>query len=162
MALFGYLRDVRKSNLLNLFLRTLQLIDGLVVIGLYGVDLNRANKEDKYADGKWVYAVTIGSLAAVSALLFSLASVFLQYRIVALLFAWDLVLVVLWAALSGIFGTMYLNQKVELDDAMYRMKVAAGFDLAGLILWFLTAAIGTWLFFSERRSAGRVPRDGKP
>lgn len=175
----AFLNNIRKSNLVNLFLRTLQLIQGLVVVGLYGVDLNRANREHKYSDGKWVrsietvnlpsevtklmtciqvYAVVVGSLAAVTAVAYGLVSVFLQYQTVARLFIWDWILVILWTALSGIFGSMYIGEKTEMEWGIHRMKVAVGFDLAGLVLWFITAAMGTWWFFAERRGAGRVSR----
>jgi len=154
----AFLHNFRKSNLLNLCLRTLQLVQGLVVIGLYGVDLNRANREHKYSDGKWVYAVVCGTMSAVTAVVYGFLSVFMQYHTVALLFAWDWVLVILWAALSGIFGSMYIGEKVEMEAGIHRMKVAVGFDLAGLILWFITGSMGLWWFFAERRGAGRVAR----
>jgi hypothetical protein len=167
--------------MLNLFLRTLQLVQGLVVVGMYGIDLNKARKEDKYSDGKWVrspgslppelvrltyllqvYAVTVGSIAAVTAVVYSLTSMFLTYHTVAVIFAWDFVLVVLWAALSGTFGMMYLHERVEMDSGIKRMKTAAGFDLAGLILWFITFGIGLWWFISYRREAKHTSRSTKP
>jgi hypothetical protein len=40
-----------------------------------------------------------------------------------------------------------------MESGIHRMKVAVGFDLAGLVLWFITASVGTWLFFSERRKS---------
>ncbi|KIW16586.1 hypothetical protein PV08_03774 [Exophiala spinifera] len=152
----AFLHNLRKSNLLNLFFRTLQLVQGLVVIGLYGVDLNRANREHKYSDGKWVFAVVVGSLAAFTAVAYGLVSVFLQYQTVARLFVWDWILFILWAALSGIFGSMYIGEKTEMEWGIHRMKIAVGFDLAGLVLWFITAVMGTWWIFSQRRVAGRV------
>lgn len=169
----GLLGNFRKSNILNLVLRSLQLIVALVVIGLYGVDLHRAQREEKYSDGKWVhsstplsipseftrltlivqvYAVVVGSMAAVSALVFGLMGIFMQYRTVALLFAWDWIMMILWAALSGVFGSMYLNEKVEMEYGIHRMKVAVGFDLTGMVLWFISAVFGTWFFFAERRA----------
>lgn len=154
----GILTGVRKSNWLNLFFRSLQLIDALVIIGMYGVDLNNAAHQDKYADGKWVFAVTTGSVAALTALLYSIGSMVIQYRTVALLFAWDWVMVILFSVLSGIFGSMYIPEKVEMESGIHRMKLAVGFDFAGLALWFLTAAFGTWWFFSERRTQGHVAR----
>ncbi|KAL2443834.1 hypothetical protein ABEF95_013535 [Exophiala dermatitidis] len=149
--------NFRLSNILNLLLRTMQLIDGLVVIGLYGIDLNHAHKQDKYTDGKWVYAVVVGSLAAFTAIVYGVVSVFLHYRSLTLYFLWEWVLVILWAALSGIFGTMYMGEKVEMDQGIHRMKVAVGFDLAGLVLWFGSAVLGTLWFFRERW-AGKVGR----
>ncbi|EXJ66113.1 uncharacterized protein A1O5_10728 [Cladophialophora psammophila CBS 110553] len=155
MGFFSIFSTFRKSNVFNLVFRSAQLIVALVVIGMYAVDLNTANKEDKYADSKWVFAVTVGSLAAVTALIFSLASIFFQYRTVALLFAWDWVLTILFATLSGIFGSMYIGEKVEYESGVHRMKVAVGFDFTGLILWCVTAAFGTWWFVSERKAERR-------
>lgn len=40
--------------LLNSILRFLQLVFALAVVGLYAQDLNKARKEHKYSDGKWV------------------------------------------------------------------------------------------------------------
>ena len=36
------------------FYRFAQLVLALTVVGLYGVDLHKANKLGKYSDGKWV------------------------------------------------------------------------------------------------------------
>ncbi|EXJ62371.1 hypothetical protein A1O7_02805 [Cladophialophora yegresii CBS 114405] len=162
MAISSIFSGFRKSSWLHLFLRSFQLIDALVVIGMYGVDLNAAMKASKYADGKWVFAVTTGSLAAVTALIFSLASILIQYRTVALLFAWDWTLTILFAVLSGIFGSMYLHENIEMESGIHRMKTAVGFDLAGLVLWFITASFGTWWFFSERRKSSDPRREIAP
>ncbi|KAK4944474.1 hypothetical protein LTR10_016148 [Elasticomyces elasticus] len=151
----------RKSNLLNLLLRTGQLIIGLSIIGLYGVDLNRAHREDKYTDGKWVFAVVCGTLAAVTAITYGIVGAFLSYNRVALLFAWDFVLMILFAALSGIFGSMFMHEAVEMEWGIHRMKVAVGFDLAGLVLWFITGCLGLWWTLAERRGAGKVSPRGK-
>ncbi|ETI23767.1 hypothetical protein G647_05573 [Cladophialophora carrionii CBS 160.54] len=159
MAFLSIFSGFRKSSWLHLVLRSFQLIDALVVIGMYGVDLNAAMKASKYADGKWVFAVTTGSLAAVTALIFSLASIAIQYRTVALLFAWDWTMAILFAVLSGIFGSMYLHENVEMESGIHRMKTAVGFDLAGLVLWTLTASFGTWWFFSERRKSSDPRRE---
>lgn len=40
--------------ILDATLRFLQLVFAIAVIGLYAQDLNKARKEKKYADGKWV------------------------------------------------------------------------------------------------------------
>jgi len=145
--------DFSPSNIVYLVFRTLQLITALVVIGLYGVDLNRAQKEHKYSDSKWVYAVAIGSLSAVSAVAISFASVCLTLSVAVFSFVWDFILVILWAAVAGIFGSMYLHEKTEMESGIHRMKVAVGFDLTCMVLWFLTAAIGLLVFLmGERRS----------
>lgn len=42
----------------------------ITVCALYAVDLQRANKQGKYIDSKWVYAEVVGGLSAVTALLY--------------------------------------------------------------------------------------------
>ncbi len=44
------------SYIAHTVFRFLQLVLALAVCGLYGADLNRANKQHKYSDGKWVCA----------------------------------------------------------------------------------------------------------
>jgi hypothetical protein len=52
MGLFGMALSYLLFSVLHFF----QFVMGLVVIGLYGVDLDNARKAGKYTDGKWVYA----------------------------------------------------------------------------------------------------------
>ena len=159
----------------QLAFRTVQLVVALVVIGLYSVDLNRANKVHEYSNSKWVrmhetglstastkgherrcqaerspiltrnvfpqvYVVVVGSMSAISAVILGLLSVWVPYKAVAIPFFWSLTLTVLWAAVSGIFGLMYLHE-TEMESGMshyssddYRIKVAVGFDLSGMVL----------------------------
>jgi hypothetical protein len=42
------------TGIINLVLRFLQMVFALAVVGLYAQDLNKARKEHKYSDGKWV------------------------------------------------------------------------------------------------------------
>lgn len=42
------------TYILHTIYRFLQLVLALTVVGLYGVDLHKANKLGKYSDGKWV------------------------------------------------------------------------------------------------------------
>ena len=68
-------------------------------------------------------------MAAISALILACTGFFSQFRAVALLFVWEWILVILWAAVAGIFGNMYFNENPEMDEGIERMKTAAGFDL---------------------------------
>jgi hypothetical protein len=46
--------EMTLSYILHSVFRLIQIIMALTVCGLYGVDLNKADKEHKYSDGKWV------------------------------------------------------------------------------------------------------------
>ncbi|KAK5052090.1 hypothetical protein LTR84_002894 [Exophiala bonariae] len=166
------LLSTRLTTKAHFVIRLFQLVGALVVIGMYGTYLNRAVKADVYADGKWVresdsiapefvrliytlqvYAVVVGSVAAVTAILFMLAAGLLHFNTVALCFAWDAVVTILWAALAGIFGSMYFNERTEMDDDIAKMKIAAGFDVANFILWLITAIWSALAFFKGRKGA---------
>ncbi|CRK39914.1 hypothetical protein BN1723_018743, partial [Verticillium longisporum] len=60
----------------------------------------RAREADSYVDAKWVYAVVVGALSALTALLFMVPFI-LRF---AFTFVWDFVLFVLWLVAFGIFG----------------------------------------------------------
>ena len=49
-------------------LRFIQLVLALAVVGLYGQYVNTARAEGKYMDPNYVYAVVVGAIGAVSAL----------------------------------------------------------------------------------------------
>jgi len=135
------------TNIVNLVLRFLQLIFAIAVIGLYAQDLNKARKEKKYSDGKWVFATVVGSFSAVTALIFMIIPILISYWTVAILFAWDLILFILWCAVFGLFGSMYIHANAQMDSGVQRMKNAVWIDLICLLLWFITGllgAIGFW------------------
>ncbi len=48
------LGSITKTHLAHAAYRFIQLVLALAVCGLYGVDLTKARKENKYTDGKWV------------------------------------------------------------------------------------------------------------
>lgn len=73
--------------ILNLTLRFLQFIFAITVCGLYGTDLNKAHKEHKYTDSKWAYAVVVGALSAVTALVYVIPKLKSYWA-----FGWDVVL----------------------------------------------------------------------
>jgi uncharacterized membrane protein len=165
--------EYRWSEVLNFIWRLFQVIVGLATIGFYATDIKNANAADKYTDGKWVrtltkdgslvsippefvraltvlsvLAVTTGALSTVIAVVEIWASAFVQYSVVALLFVSDWIIVILYAVVTGIFGSMYMEEKVEMEAGIQRMKTAAWFDLVGLILWLCSAIMTTWFFLS--------------
>ncbi|KAF7881644.1 uncharacterized protein EAF02_006332 [Botrytis sinoallii] len=141
--------------------RFLQFVLALTVIGLYGTDLANANKQHKYSDGKWVYAVVTGTLSALTSLLHLIP----LFNLIPVLFLWDAVLFILWIALFGLFGNMYIGEKAEGDAGVQRMKNAVWVDLVNALLWAGSVA-GMVLFWSrEKRTrwTGRARgRSGSP
>ncbi|KAJ9611475.1 hypothetical protein H2200_004659 [Cladophialophora chaetospira] len=177
-----YSDHLRKVNFYHIAARFCQIIVGSVIIGLYAHDLRKALKAHKYADGKWVsttdpktgaatslppeivrlltgskvFAVSIGSISTLTALVFMVSAAALQYRLVVLLTLWEWLMTIMLATLSGIFGNMYLSEKVEMEGGIQRMKTAVIFDIMATGMWFMTALVGTWWYMSENRKRPRV------
>lgn len=59
----------------NLFLRFLQFVFAIAVLGLYGTDINKFRKGGVSPPSKWVYAEVIGVLSAVTALVYCLPKI---------------------------------------------------------------------------------------
>ena len=162
----------RATTKWHFLIRLFQFVLALVVVGMYGTYLNRAVQADVYADGKWVrhsksippefvrliftlqvYAVVVGSIAAVSSLMFMIAAGLLQFSVVALCFAWDIVMVILFSALAGIFGSMYIKERVEMDHDIEMMKHAAYIDIVNVVLWLITAIWSVIVFCRRDRAS---------
>jgi hypothetical protein len=58
MGVFGMAFSYVCFSILHFF----QLVLAVTAAGLYGVDLNRARQEGKYADSKWVRSLLASSL----------------------------------------------------------------------------------------------------
>lgn len=146
MGFFGMTISYILFSILHLF----QFVLAVTVIGLYAVDLNHANEEGTYTDGKWVYAVVVGVLAAVTSLLYLIPFI-LRFAAVP---AWSFVLFVLWIALFGLFGSMYIREDPEGNDGVQRMKNAVWVNLANALLWLIgtVASAAYWWSHRERRS----------
>ncbi|KAL8733246.1 MAG: hypothetical protein Q9166_002263 [cf. Caloplaca sp. 2 TL-2023] len=125
-------------------LRFLQFIFAITVIGLYAQDLRRADKEHKYSDSKWGFAVAVGTIGAVSSLLLAWP------RLSMWAWGWDLVVFILFTALFGLFGKMYIHENAEGNGGIKRMKNAVWIDLINMLLWFVTAIYGMIMFFFFR------------
>ncbi|RVX69819.1 hypothetical protein B0A52_06464 [Exophiala mesophila] len=170
---------MKPSTILRLILRLFQLVQALVVIGYYGTYLNRAMKADKYADGKWVrgpdtippefsrltsalqiFAVVVGSISAFVALMYGIAEALLFKRHLGYVFAVDLILLILWIVLTGLFGHMYFSENVEMDKDIEKMKTAAIFDAIGLGLWSVSLTIAVFMFKKARTASGKSSTGG--
>ncbi|OCK85625.1 hypothetical protein K432DRAFT_388499 [Lepidopterella palustris CBS 459.81] len=138
--------DINIGSILRLIVRFLQFVLALTVAGLYGTDLHHAAQAHKYADSKWVYAVVVAGLSAISAVVFMLPLIKSWA-----FFAWDALMFILYMALFGTFGKLYINENPEGDAGIIRMKHAVWVDLVNMLLWFGTAVYGTVVFFLHRR-----------
>jgi H+/Cl- antiporter ClcA len=98
-----------------------------------------------------VFATVVGSLSAVTALIFMILPIIFSYITVAILFAWDIILFILWCAVFGLFGSMYIHAKAEMDSGVQRMKNAVWIDLICLLLWFITSIMGAIGFMRGRK-----------
>jgi len=148
--------EMTLSYIAHSIFRFIQIILALAVCGLYGVDLNKANKEHKYTDGKWAFAEVTASLSAVTALLYLIPFI---CRI-PLLFIWATILFILWVAVFGIFGNLYIKANAQGDSGILRMKHAVWIDLVNMLLW-LISAIGMAIFWVKHRGSGRTKWTGR-
>ncbi|KAI0487386.1 hypothetical protein F4859DRAFT_464769 [Xylaria cf. heliscus] len=144
------LRDMAMSYVLFSILHVVQFVLALTVIGLYGTDLDRARKAGVYADGKWVYAVVVASLSAVTTILY-LIPFFLRFAAVPI---WSFILFTLWIVLFGIFGNLYIHEDPEGNKDIQRMKNAVWVDLANALLWLIgTAAAMAYYWLHRQRNS---------
>ncbi|PNY25235.1 Uncharacterized protein TCAP_04813 [Tolypocladium capitatum] len=121
----------------------------LTVCGLYGKDLGTANH---HADSRWVYAVVVGTLSAVTCIVYSVPFVLRHAGIVAT--AWSCILFILWVAVFGIFGALFIKQNPRGNGDIQRMKNAVWVDLANALLWLISslALLGYWWKHRDPRS----------
>jgi hypothetical protein len=143
--------------------RLVQMVLALTVCGLYGVDLHKANREHAYSDGKWVrppsspstqpsanssqvYAEVTASLAAVTALIYLIPF----FSRIPFLFVWDFILCILWFALFGIFGHLYIGTRAD-DYGIQRMKNAVWVDLTNALLWMISG-FGMLIYWFKHRN----------
>lgn len=73
--------------IINAVLRFLQFVFAITVIGLYGTDISNARKGHEHQDSRWIYAIVVAVLSAITCLVFVIPKL-KSY----LAFGWDLVL----------------------------------------------------------------------
>ncbi|KAK3112145.1 hypothetical protein LTR53_011888 [Teratosphaeriaceae sp. CCFEE 6253] len=144
------------GGLIRAGLRFLQFILAITVAGLYGTDLHHAHQAHAYTDGKWVFAEVVAGLSAVTCIVYAVPVVKSWWG-----FAWDGVLFILWAALFGTFGHLYIPaHPTPKQGGQRRMKHAVWVDLVNMLLWFATALYSTFIWWRNRGS-GRTLHTGR-
>jgi hypothetical protein len=137
--------------------RAIQFVFALVVIGLYARRIDVDSRAGRPQAAAWLYAVTVGILSNLTALLFALPIPFLKTH---RLFIWDFVLFALWIACFGTFGAMYLNRAEDAEaypgTSNGVMKVAVYIDLVNAILWMGTAGYGCCRTFLGKKVDAKI------
>lgn len=142
------------SSIFRILMRFFQFIMGIVVIGLYAQDLNRAHKAGVKYDSKWMYATITGTLASLWAMVCMLPLVKAWF-----LFGIDFVVLILYVAAFGIFGKMYIKEDPEGNGGIIRMKNAVWILLTNMILWLITFVYGAvvfWKYWKGKKSSAVV------
>ncbi|CAL3973018.1 hypothetical protein PZA11_005359 [Diplocarpon coronariae] len=144
----GLLRGIELtlSYVVHALFRLVQLALALAVCGLYAVDIDRAIQAGMYIDGRWICALVITSLSAITALLYLIPCV----SRLPMAFAWDATLFVLWMSLFALFGNVFIGVQTEGDRGAQRMKNAVWVDLANAILW-LISSVGMLLYWRHNQ-----------
>lgn len=57
---------------------------------------------------------------------------------------------ILWVAVFGIFGKLYIKKSAHHSSSVQNMKNAVWVDLINMLLWLLSAAYGAVLFFRHK------------
>jgi hypothetical protein len=130
------------GSIFRILMRFFQFIMGIVVIGLYAQDLQRAHKLGVKYDSKWMYATITGTLASIWAIVCMLPLVKAWF-----LFGIDFVMFILYIAAFGVFGKMYIKEDPEGNGGIIRMKNAVWVLLTNMILWFITFVYGAVVFW---------------
>ncbi|RQM07155.1 hypothetical protein DH86_00003487 [Scytalidium sp. 3C] len=92
--------------------------------------------------------MVVGALSAFTALIY-----ILPFMIrVPFIFIWDTILFILWIALFGIFGHLYIHANAHGVAGVQRMKNAVWIDLVNALLWLISAiAMGFYWFGGRHR-----------
>ncbi|KAI0165221.1 hypothetical protein GGR52DRAFT_100708 [Hypoxylon sp. FL1284] len=138
--------------------RGIQFILALVVIGLYGNRVDRDRRDGNAQASAWVYALVVAGMTCITCLAYAIPNPFKgmqPHR----LFAWDLILFVLWIALFGTFAAIFLKRHDgdEYEGTSVRlMKCAVWVDLVNALLWFGTGAYGGFRTLLGRKVNGKI------
>ncbi|ODM20779.1 hypothetical protein SI65_03832 [Aspergillus cristatus] len=141
------------KTILDFLLRLLQFALGLAVVGLYGQDLSGTSSSNKGIDGRWLYAVIVGALSSVTALLYLIHLGITKKKkttpfycaengvVGVFLFAWEGVVCLLWLVCFGIFGKVFLPASHGAAGYEGKMWRAVWVDL---VCWGVWGASMVW------------------
>lgn len=134
-------------------LRILQAIFAIIVMILYGIDLRHATNIHARPNSQWIFA----QVAAALSLITCIAHLFITVTRRGW-FVWDWVVAILWAALFGVFGSIYIGNKMPSGETGFvtsreRMIAGAYIDMINMLLWLGTSVHGIVWCVSVRRAS---------
>ncbi|KAI1377905.1 hypothetical protein F4677DRAFT_443825 [Hypoxylon crocopeplum] len=137
--------------------RGIQFILAVVVAGLYGHRVDVDHRAGNAQAAAWVYALLVAGLSCITCLVYAIPNPFgkLQpHR----LFAWDLILFVLWIAVFGVFAAIFLHRDEDEYEgtSVALMKCAVWVDLVNAIFWVCTGVYGCVRTFVGRKVNGKI------
>lgn len=132
--------------------RTLQVVLGLTIIGLYASDLKLIHGSDV----RYIYAVVVGTISTLSALIMCIPAIKSF-----LFFAWDFLVFILNVALFGAMGRYFINPSTVERQHDDKMRHAVWVVCIAMVLWFSTAVAGGIQFWIARRGLGKQKHIGQ-
>lgn len=141
-------------------LRTLQFVTSIILLGIYGNDLSHF-PSSRVSNTDWIFATVVALLSAVTCILHC----FLTIKRLGWIL-WDFVLCVLYAALTGVFGGIYLgkveDQDREVTQSVAAMRAGVAFAIIGMALWLITWIQGiSWCCIARRITRRTNKPDGQ-
>lgn len=128
--------------------RGVQFVFALIVCGLYGSRVASDSRNDRAQDPAWVLALFVAGTSCITCALFAIPQPFIKTH---RLFPWDLLLLLLWLIVFGIFASTFLTKPDDLDEyegtSVTIMKGAVWVDLVNCIFWAITGGWGCFRTF---------------
>ncbi|KAI0009625.1 hypothetical protein F4779DRAFT_581382 [Xylariaceae sp. FL0662B] len=123
--------------------RGIQFVFAIIVCGIYGHRLDQDRRAGNTQSVNWVYAVVVAGLSCITCLLYAIPNPFSKLQSHRL-FAWDLVLFILWIAVFGTFANIFLKRTDDEFEgtSVKLMKCAIWVDLVNAVFWIFTGIYG--------------------
>ncbi|RAK98117.1 uncharacterized protein BO80DRAFT_504256 [Aspergillus ibericus CBS 121593] len=135
-------KPMHPRSVLQTTLRTSQLLLAIIIAALYGIDLAHATHTNTHAQASWIYAEFVATVSIlISTLNLLLPAIHASWSTI------DGIIMVLWLAQVGVFGTLYLPVRAAVEDVRFtssvrRMQAAVWLDMVCLGLWLGTTGWG--------------------
>ncbi|KXJ89542.1 hypothetical protein Micbo1qcDRAFT_165642 [Microdochium bolleyi] len=128
--------------------RGLQFVFALIVCGLYGSKVASDSRNDRGQDPAWAFALVVAGMSCITCVVFAIPNPFLKIH---RLFPWDLLLLLLWIIVFGIFASTFLTQPEDVKEykgaSVTVMRGAVWVDLVNCIFWMITGSYGCFRSF---------------